>query len=101
MDRNMAVALSILDELLTEQGVFQCQIHFSSSQATIWMIDDPLRYRILDHEVLTDPDICLAALRRAPTLKTPRFHLKTSNGYSVRCRLCARSIRPSICAPPR
>jgi len=59
MDRNMRNALSILEELLTERGVFQCQIHFSSSQATIWTIDDPLRYRILDHEVLMDPDICL------------------------------------------
>ena len=59
MDRNMQNALSILEEMLTERGVFQCQIHFSSSQATIWTIDDPLRYRILDHEVLKDPDICL------------------------------------------
>jgi hypothetical protein len=59
MDRNLQQALSILEELLTERGIFQCQIHFSSSQATIWMIDDPFRYRILDHEVLTDPDICL------------------------------------------
>lgn len=59
MDRNMPQALAILEELLTERGIFQCQIHFSSSQAIIWMIDDPLRYRILDHEALTDPDICL------------------------------------------
>jgi hypothetical protein len=59
MDRNIQNALSILEELLTERGIFQCQIHFSSSQATIWSIDDPLRYRILDQEVLQDPDICL------------------------------------------
>ena len=59
MDRNMQNALSILEELITERGVFQCQLHFSSSQATIWTIDDPLRYRILDQEVLMDPDICL------------------------------------------
>jgi len=59
MDRNMENALSILEELLAERGVFQCQIHFSSSQATIWTIDDPLRYRILDQEALMDPDICL------------------------------------------
>jgi len=59
MDRNMENALSILEELLTERGIFQCQIHFSSSQVTIWTIDDPLRYRILDQEVLQDPDICL------------------------------------------
>lgn len=59
MDRNIEIAMSILEELLTERGIFQCQIHFSSSQATIWTIDDPLRYRILDQEVLRDPDICL------------------------------------------
>jgi hypothetical protein len=59
LDRNMQQALSILEELLTERGIFQCQIHFSSSQAIIWTIDDPLRYRILDHEVLNDADICL------------------------------------------
>jgi hypothetical protein len=59
LDRNIQQALSILEELLTERGIFQCQIHFSSSQAIIWTIDDPLRYRILDHEVLNDADICL------------------------------------------
>jgi hypothetical protein len=59
IDQNIQSALSILEELLTERGVFQCQIHFSSSQVTIWTTDDPLRYRILDQEVLRDPDICL------------------------------------------
>jgi len=59
MDGNIEQALSILEELLTQRGVFQCQIHFSSSQATIWMVDDPFRYRILDAEALSDPDICL------------------------------------------
>lgn len=58
MDRNREWA-SILEELLTQRGVFQCQIHFSSSLATIWTMDDPFRYRILDHEALSDPDICL------------------------------------------
>ncbi len=64
MDCNLAQAMSILEELLTERGIFQCQIHFSSSQATIWTVDDPFRYRILDHEALTDPDICLVYPRR-------------------------------------
>lgn len=59
MDGNLDQALSILEELLTQRGVFQCQIHFSSSQATIWTVDDPLRYRLLDQEALSDPDICL------------------------------------------
>ena len=59
LDGNLENGLSILEELLTQRGVFQCQIHFSSSLATIWTLDDPLRYRILDHETLSDPDICL------------------------------------------
>lgn len=59
MDRTLEQSLSILEELLTQRGVFQCQIHFSSSQATIWTVNDPYRYRILDQEALSDPDICL------------------------------------------
>jgi hypothetical protein len=59
MDQHLDQALSILEELLTQRGVFQCQIHFSSSQATIWTLNDPFRYRILDQEALSDPDICL------------------------------------------
>ena len=59
MDRNMEQAFVILEEMLTQRGVFQTQIHFSSSQATIWMNNDPFRYRILDIDALTDTDICL------------------------------------------
>lgn len=59
MDRNLEQTFSILEELLTQRGVFQCQIQFASSQAMIWMMDDPFRYRILDHEAMQDPDICL------------------------------------------
>ncbi len=59
MDRMMQQSFSILEELLTQRGVFQCQINFASSQATIWTIDDPFRYRILDQEAFSDPDICL------------------------------------------
>ena len=59
MDGNIEQSLAILEELLTQRGVFQCQIHFSSSQATIWTVDDSFRYRILEYEALSDPDICL------------------------------------------
>jgi len=59
LDRNMDPACAILEELLTERGMFQGVIHFSSSRATVWFVDDPFRYRILDHEALSDPDVCL------------------------------------------
>lgn len=60
MDRNIEQAFSILEELFEDRGVFQAVIHFSSSRATLWFVDDPYRYRILTHEALADPDICLA-----------------------------------------
>ena len=59
MDRNIDLTLPILEELLTERGVFQCMLHFSSSRVTIWTVDDPYRYRLLEQEALSDPDICL------------------------------------------
>jgi hypothetical protein len=65
MDRVLESALAILEELLTQRDVFQCQIHFSSGQVTLWTVSDPYRYRILDHEALSDPDICLAYPRKA------------------------------------
>jgi hypothetical protein len=59
MDKNIDQALSILEELATSRGMFQVVIHFSSSRATAWFMDDPYRYRIIDHEALVDADICL------------------------------------------
>jgi len=64
MDRNMDPACAILEDLITERGLFQAVIHFSSSRATVWFMDDPYRYRILDHEALSDPDICMLYPRR-------------------------------------
>lgn len=59
MDKNIEVACAIIEELITERGMFQTVIHFSSSRATGWFMRDPYRYRILDSEALSDPDICL------------------------------------------
>ncbi len=59
-DKNIEQANSILSELIIERGMFQGVFHYSSSRATVWVIEDPFRYRILDHEALSDPDICLA-----------------------------------------
>ena len=60
LDRDIDQAMSILRELIQAHGMFQCVLHFSSSRATIWLMDDPYRYRILQHDDLSDPDICLA-----------------------------------------
>jgi hypothetical protein len=59
LDNNIKTACAIIEELITDRGMFQGVIHFSSSRATIWFVSDPFRYRILDAEALSDPDICL------------------------------------------
>ena len=38
---------------------------FSSSRATLWLIDDPYRYQLLDFDDLVDPDVCLAFPHRS------------------------------------
>jgi hypothetical protein len=54
----------VVEELLLEHGIFHAKLHFSSSRATIWLVDDPYRYRLMDIDMLNDPDICLAYPRR-------------------------------------
>lgn len=60
MDRRLDVVLPLMGELMTMHGIYHGKLHFSSSRATIWMVDDPFVYRILHIDELTDPAICLA-----------------------------------------
>lgn len=60
MDRHLDTIISVITELMTNYGVFHVILHFSSSRAIIWLMNDPYRYRLLDIESLIDPDICLA-----------------------------------------
>lgn len=60
LDKHIDDIMSLMLELITEHGVFHGKIHFSSSRATIWLLEDPYRYRLLDYEKLLDPDICFA-----------------------------------------
>lgn len=59
LDRNLDTVLGVLSELMEDHGVFHGKLHFSSSRATVWLVDDPYRYRLLDIDALTDPDTCL------------------------------------------
>jgi hypothetical protein len=64
LDSRVDEIIALLVELMSCHGVFHGKLHFSSSRATIWTMDNPYSYRILDFESLTDPDICLAYPRR-------------------------------------
>lgn len=59
MDRRIDEILDLVNGLVATHGVFHAKLHFSSSRATLWFIDDPLRYRLLDIDDLTDPAIVL------------------------------------------
>jgi hypothetical protein len=59
MDLHLDTVLGVLEELMTNRGVFHGKLHFSSSRATIWLLGDPYRYRLLDIDALTTPDTCL------------------------------------------
>ena len=64
MDDHLDDVFSIMQELMTGQGVYHGKFHFASSRATVWHVDDPYDYRILTVEELIDPDTCLAYPRR-------------------------------------
>ncbi len=59
LDIHIDTVLGVMAELMADRGVFHGKLHFSSSRATIWLIDDPFRYRLLDIDALTHPDTCL------------------------------------------
>ena len=64
MDTRIDEVLDLLTELIAVHGVFHGKLHFSSSRATLWLVDDPFRFQLLDIEDLGDPGICLAYPRR-------------------------------------
>lgn len=64
MDARMDQVLTIMNELITEHGIFHGKLHFSSSRGTIWHVDDPFVYQILNIDELTNPDIFLAYPQR-------------------------------------
>ena len=60
MDLQLDTVLGVVAELMLYHGVYHVILHFSSSRAIVWVMEDPYRYRLLDIQALVDPDICLA-----------------------------------------
>lgn len=65
MDANIDTVQGVVEELMADHGMHHIMLHFSSSRAVYWKVDDPFRYHLLDIKALTNPDICLA-FRRQP-----------------------------------
>jgi hypothetical protein len=60
MDQHVDTVLGVVTELMLYHGVYHVMLHFSSSRAVVWVMQDPYRYRMLNIDALTDPDICFA-----------------------------------------
>jgi hypothetical protein len=60
LDQNADAVLGVLEALLRRHGIFHTKIHFSSSRATLWSVEDPYTYRIHGVDELLQPELCLA-----------------------------------------
>jgi hypothetical protein len=60
MDEKIDDVLSLMLELIIAHGIFHAKLHFSSNRATVWLVDDPYSYQILNIDELTDASLCLA-----------------------------------------
>ena len=73
MDQRIHDVVAIIDDLICERGVFHAKLHFSSSRATLWLMDDPYHYRVHVLDEIIDPSICMAYRKRAyPTSAVAR-----------------------------
>jgi hypothetical protein len=54
-DEHLDSVHRIVHELLCRKGVFHLKVHYSSSQLTCWLFDDPYRYHIYVREEVCRP----------------------------------------------
>lgn len=60
MERRFDDLKVILHDLVAHRGIFHFKLHFSSSRATLWCANDPMRYRVHVLEEIIEPSICVA-----------------------------------------
>ncbi|MDH5573339.1 MAG: PDC sensor domain-containing protein [Gammaproteobacteria bacterium] len=60
MDQRLDEVMDNIIHMMQHHGIFHCKIHFSSSRASFWSMNDPFTYNIHMVDELVDPDRCLA-----------------------------------------
>lgn len=56
MDRHLDETMDIIRDVMVDHGVFHMKIHFSSSRASFWRMDDPYDYVIFTIDDILEPD---------------------------------------------
>ncbi len=64
MDEKIDDVQSLMEELMIAHGVFHAKFHFSSSRASVWLVDSPYNYQVLNIDELTNASLCLAFPKR-------------------------------------
>ena len=65
LDQHIDDVIATIDELMCERGIFHVQIHFSSSRATLWLMDDPFSYQVHVLDEIINPAVCLSFRKQA------------------------------------
>lgn len=65
LDQHIDDVIATINELMCERGIFHVQIHFSSSRATLWSMDDPYSYRVHVLDEIINPAVCLEFTKQA------------------------------------
>lgn len=58
LDDHLDTVIHHAVRLVCEHGVFHAKLHFSSGQVTLWLLHDPLRYRVHTKDEFLQPDFC-------------------------------------------
>ncbi len=66
-DARLDEVLERTGRLIRDHGVFHAKIHFSSNRVTLWLLSDPLRYRVYVKDEFLDPAFCSVLPRVAYT----------------------------------
>ena len=56
-DRRYDELIERIEELFLFYGVFHVQIHMSTCQVTVWLLEDPYNYRVLAGEEIFNPPL--------------------------------------------
>ena len=64
MDKVLDEVINIIIDMMQHHGIFHTKIHFSSSRASFWSVDEPFDYNIHLVDEIIDPDRCLAYPRQ-------------------------------------
>ena len=95
--------LGRVEVLILGHGIFHAKVHFSSGQVTLWLLSDPLRYRVHIKEEFLDPALRLAYPRipytkeaLVPTPEIPRVLAEFKRLRTQDDQICLRAASLNV-----